>query len=89
MDRHIVSSKSLEWSQPATQRSARTKDPPFAIEHVVQHIMPDLARLSTYYPTMPMRLRKDRTRQEPVPICRRKNRRWHHTAKDKSLASYC
>jgi hypothetical protein len=53
-----------------------------AIERVVQHIMSDLARLSTYYPTVPMRLRKDRPDNDRADSLR-KNRRWHRTAKNR------
>ena len=77
MDWHVVSSKSLELELAGHLEECENQNPDLslAIERVVQHIMSDLARLSTYYPTVPMRLRKDR--------------RWHRTAKDQTLAPYC
>jgi len=69
-----------------------------AIERVVQHITSDLARLSTYYPTVPMRLWKDEPDKNPCQyadgridastvLLRTRTRRWHRTATDQRLGA--
>jgi hypothetical protein len=82
MDRHVASSKSLETESAGYLEECENLEPSLAIERVVQHIMSDLARLSTYYPTVPMRLRKDRPDNDRADSLR-KNRRWHRTAKNR------
>ncbi|XTI95671.1 hypothetical protein V2W45_1448516, partial [Cenococcum geophilum] len=58
-DRHVASSKSLGTELAGHLEECENLEPSLAIEFIVQHITSNLARLSTYYPTVPMRLRKD------------------------------
>ena len=81
MDQHIASSKSLEPESAGHLRGVREQnlDLSLAIKYIVQHIMSNLAQLSTYYPTVPMRLRKDRP----------DNDRADTPTEKQMLASYC
>jgi len=84
MDRHVASSKSLETESAGHLEECEDPGPfPYygarrAAHHVrscsIIYVLPDRADAPT----------EDQTRQEPVPICRRKNRRWHRTAKNKN-----
>ena len=74
-------SKSLELKSAGHLEEYKNQNPDLSltIERVVQHIMSDLAQLSTYYPTVLMRLRKDRPN----------NDRTDTPTEEQTLAPYC
>lgn len=76
MVRHVAPSKSLETESAG--HLEETLELPFTIEHVVQHIKSGLVRLSMLY----LLRRWNRTVMD-------RDRRWHRTAKDLTLAPYC
>ena len=81
MDWHVVSSKSLEMESTGHLEECKNPKPSFCYRassaayyvqsHSIIYVLPNCVNVST----------EKQTRQEPMLICRRKNRRWYCTAK--------